>query len=143
METLTTTSSIVLLSVLRLGVPIFITLGLGYLLHQLDARWQAEARKARQATEAAAAGKSQTVPKRAGQRSMQPIYTLDVAGYKPCWGAKGCTAAMRAACAASHQPNVPCWQARTIAEGRLPSECKGCDLHIPAPYVMTESRVLH
>ena len=27
---------------------------------------------------------------------------------------------MRTTCAASHQPNVPCWQARTTAEGRLP-----------------------
>ncbi|MCB0255383.1 MAG: hypothetical protein KDI55_16795 [Anaerolineae bacterium] len=143
MESLTNIWSIVLLFVLRLGVPIFITLFIGYLLKRLDARWQAEARESRKAAEAAAAKKPLAVPKPAGQRSIQPLYALDASGVLPCWKVKGCTAAMQAACAASHQPNVACWQARTTAEGRLPSECKGCELHVPVPYVMAESRVLH
>lgn len=146
METLTSTSSIILLFVMRLGVPIFITLGLGYLLKRLDARWQAEAREARKAATpaVAAVNRPATAAKPVGQRFIQPLYALNaVAAPPPCWTAKGCTDAMRTTCAASHQPNVPCWQARTTAEGRLPSECKGCELHIPVPYVMTESRVLH
>ncbi|MEZ4770980.1 MAG: hypothetical protein R2844_21500 [Caldilineales bacterium] len=143
MESLTNIWSIALLFVLRLGVPVLLTVGLGLLLKRLDARWQAEAREQRNAMEAATPAKPSDRPKPVGQRTTQPLVALSGIGAQPCWAVKGCTDSMRAACAASHQPNVPCWQARTIAEGRLPSECKACDLHIPAPYVMAESRVLH
>lgn len=143
MESLTNIWSIVLLFVLRLGVPLLITLALGYFLKRLDARWQAEARQERMVRESAAPSKPVAVPKPVGQRPFQPLIALQSSGAMPCWMVKGCTDAMRAACAATHQPNVPCWQARTIAEGRLPAECKGCDVHMPTPYVMTETRMLH
>lgn len=143
MESLTNIWSIALLFVLRLGVPLLVTLVLAYLLKRLDTRWQAEAREERRSREAAAASKPVTAPKPVGQRPLQPLIALDSAGALPCWMSKGCTDAMRAACAATHQPTVPCWQARTTAEGRLPAECKGCDQHVPMPYVLTETRMLH
>ena len=143
MESLTNIWSIALLFSLRLGVPLLLTLVLGYLLKRLDSRWQAEAREERRAREATAATRQVAVPKPIGQRSPQFMVALDSPGAMPCWMVKGCTEAMRTACAATHQPNVPCWQARTVAEGPLPAECKGCDQHIPMPYVLTETRMLH
>lgn len=142
MESLTNIWSITFLFVLRLGVPLIVTLAIGYVLKRLDARWQAEAREDRKVREAVTR-QPVTAPIPVGQRTVPGLNALDTSGAMPCWMVKGCTDAMRAACAATHQPNLACWKARTIAEGRLPSECKGCELHVPMPYVMTESRVLH
>ena len=73
MESLSNTASIIVLFVLRLGVPLLITLALAYSLKRLDARWQAEADSERQAREAAEASKPVEVAKATGQHPLQPM----------------------------------------------------------------------
>lgn len=141
MENMTNLWSIALLVLLRLGVPLIITIGLAYALRRLDLRWQTQARESRQMQEAVVP-LAPGAPARAESWMLQPWPASSNA--KPCWMVKGCTEALRASCAATRQPSVPCWQARSRAEGRLPAECKGCELYLPAiPYVMTETRTVH
>ncbi len=97
---------------LRLGVPLVITLLVGYLLRRLDAKWQAEA----QMQLGAAPAQGPAVP--------APALTRLAA--QPCWIEKGCDEARRARCPAPKRPNIPCWLARRQAEGRLPAECYNC-----------------
>jgi hypothetical protein len=97
---------------LRLGLPLAITLLVGYLLRRLDAKWQAEAR--------AQLGMPQA------QKAVAPAQPLPRPAGQPCWVEKGCDEARRARCPAPKRPNVPCWLARRQAEGRLPAECYNC-----------------
>lgn len=99
--------------VLRLGVPLLITLGVGYLWRRLDAKWQAEAQLKQEL--------DQALDKAAAEPGL-----LDKAA-QPCWSAKECDASVRANCAAPKQPNIPCWLARRRSEGGLPAECYNCD----------------
>ncbi len=100
--------------VLRLGVPLAIILGVGYLWRRLDAKWQAEAFAKWEA--------SQPQEKLAAEAQRLQ------AGKQPCWSLKGCDESVRASCAASTQPHLPCWLARRRSEGRLPAECYNCGL---------------
>lgn len=154
MEGLPNSLMIVMLFVLRLGVPLLITLVIGYALGRLDAKWQAEAEAERQA----AAAERRDRPTQPVSQSVGPSGTVRLPGWQPmpvgmkagppCWSLKGCTEAMKATCAAAHQPNTPCWAARLNAEGRLPAECKGCSLYTPGifdPSTMTwtQQEVVH
>jgi hypothetical protein len=140
MEGLSSSLMIVLLFVLRLGVPLLITLAIGYGLGRLDAKWQAEAEAERQAAAQAQAAAVQPQPRPAGLAAAayqfpgrQPMPVGVMAG-PPCYSLKGCSEAMQAACPATRQPAVPCWAARLGAEGQLPMECKGCQLYNPAVF---------
>ncbi|GAB4540473.1 MAG: hypothetical protein Kow0063_30300 [Anaerolineae bacterium] len=95
----------------RLGVPIAITLVVAYFLRRLDARWQAEAW-----AEWAANQPQENVSVRA-----RPFLTNE-----PCWALKGCDETMRANCVATSHPDLPCWLARRRSEGKLPAECINC-----------------
>ena len=104
--------------ILRLGVPLAITLAVGYLLLRLDAKWQAEAwaewesnqlEQGEQA-EQAAGGVTSPVAKQL------------------CWDLKECSQAVRDQCPAFKRPNIPCWLARRRIEGRLPAACYDCEL---------------
>lgn len=101
--------------VLRLGVPLAITLAVGYGLHRLDARWEAEARADR-------------------NRAELPV---DVKALKkserPCWEVKGCNEAQKAECPACRLLDIPCWVARLRTTGLLPFECQGCELFMLSP----------
>lgn len=140
MEGMSNSLMIVLLFVLRLGVPLLITLAIGYALGRLDAKWQAEAEAERQ-TEAEAQVVTANQPQ---PRPMAPAATYQIPGRQPmpvgvmagppCYSLKGCSEAMKAACPATRQPSVPCWAARQGAEGQLPMECKGCQLYNPAVF---------
>ena len=104
--------------ILRLGVPLAITLAVGYLLLRLDRKWQAEAWaewKSSQLEEEEQAGQA------AGR------VTSPAAG-QLCWDLKDCSQAVREQCSAFKQPNIPCWLARRRAEGRLPAACYDCEL---------------
>ena len=98
--------------VLRLGVPLAITIAIGYLLRRLDAKWQAEAWAQWETSQMqeAAAGPTPSAAK------------------QPCWTLKGCSEAVRDRCPAFKRPNIPCWLARRQAEGRLPAACYDCEL---------------
>lgn len=98
------------LFVLRLGVPLAITLAVAYGLHRLDARWETEARTNRDREEL-------PVEVKALKRSEQP-----------CWEVKGCDEAKRVECPACRLLDIPCWVARLRTTGLLPIECQGCEL---------------
>ena len=95
---------IVGLFLLRLGIPIIITLAVGYLLRRLDAKWEAEAQENSQ---------SSTTPQMASTR-------------KPCWEEKGCTEQQMAQCPACKWHDLPCWMARLRVENKLPTACIDC-----------------
>jgi hypothetical protein len=105
--------------ILRLGVPLAITLAVGYWLRRLDAKWQAEA-LARQAT-SLARQKLEAEPK---------IEVFRVIG-QPCWVLKDCPQVLYAQCPAFQQAEIPCWLSRYRAEGSLPAKCYHCELFSP------------
>ena len=94
---------------LRLAIPIVITVVAVYFLKRLDKRWQAEARQY---------VVSQPVPTAA------PI---------PCWEWKNCTAEKRSACQAFQNTSTPCWQLFRDEKGQLREGCIGCDVFRKAP----------
>ena len=98
---------------LRLGVPLAITLTVGYLLRRLDAKWQA------QAWEQWEASQSQ-------EQVIAEAKRLQADMEQPCWSLKGCDETARAQFAAPQQLDIPCWLARRRSEGRLPAECYNC-----------------
>jgi hypothetical protein len=135
--------------VLRLGVPLAITLIVGYWLRRLDARWQAEARLAAETSKAqeqvvsqVLEGRSQGLLVRSGRAgessSICPKTGIflqkngetkpeDRIG-QPCWVLKQCPLAVRNRCPAYQPPYRLCWIARRQAEGQVPAECYQCDL---------------
>jgi hypothetical protein len=96
---------------LRIGVPLAITVGVVYALRRLDAKWQAEAWAELEASQPQAKFMTQVKP---------------LVSEQPCWSVKGCDEAARDKCAAPKQANIPCWLARRRSEGRLPAECYSC-----------------
>ncbi len=100
--------------ILRLGVPLAITLGVGYLLLRLDRKWQAEAW-------------AEWESSRLEREEQAGQATSPVAG-QFCWDLKECSQATREQCPAFKRPNIPCWLARRRAEGRLPAACYECEL---------------
>jgi hypothetical protein len=150
MEGQSTAALVILLFVLRLGVPILVTVAIAYGLRRLDAKWQAEAEaEAKTQAKVVVPPAPQPQPARSGNGTgitlplRQPMAPVMVAG-QPCWAAKGCSESMRATCAAFNQPTVPCWSARTQAEGRLPAGCKDCTLYQPTtPLWAEQGAVLH
>ena len=96
---------------LRLGVPVGITVAIGYFLRRLDSRWDAEARARPEAI-----------------RKMR-LATVK----RPCWEERGCTESERAQCAAYQHTNIPCWLARLRSERRLPRTCPECARYAPQP----------
>lgn len=152
MEGQSSVSLIIVLFVLRLGVPVLITVAIAYGLRRLDAKWQAEAEAQTQAQARAITPQvPQSQPTRSGNGagitipSRKPVSPLMVASAgQPCWVVKSCSESMRATCAAFNQPTVPCWTARTQAEGRLPAGCKECKLYQPTtPLWVEQNAVVH
>ena len=107
--------------ILRLGIPLLITLAVGYWLRRLDAKWQAEALARHVAQESQAA---------AGPK---PDFAHYIVIDQPCWEAKGCPQAAYSQCPAFQQLGVPCWLVRYQAEGRLPADCYRCKMFSPRP----------
>ncbi len=100
--------------ILRLGVPLAVTLGIGYLLRRLDARWEAEA-----------------IAERTHQAAPAELEALKPE--RPCWEIKGCPEEKKAGCPACAFWDIPCWVARLRATGRLPRECYDCALFTLSP----------
>ena len=96
--------AIIGLFLLRLAVPLAITLIIGYPLHRLDARWESEI-----------------------QSHPDTVATKEPAAVQqPCWEDKGCSARRRSRCPACRLTDIPCWLARLRVENRLPAECSAC-----------------
>jgi hypothetical protein len=87
----------------RLAIPILVTALVVFVLRQLDARWQSEAR----------------------------IKPLKVEKPK-CWKVQGCTPAKRKDCPGAKSP-LPCWQVFRLPSGYLDEKCLGCKVFVEAP----------
>jgi hypothetical protein len=92
--------SILIGLVIRIGIPVGISLLIFFLLRRLDARWQREV-------------------------NVQPSVIED---QKPCWEVKKCWASKRKSCPAAAQPNIPCWQTFRSKDGLLKEACLDCDV---------------
>lgn len=100
METLSMLLTLLIGLVLRLALPIALTIFAIYSLRKLDARWQAEA----------------------GQQP--PKIMIE----KPkCWEMKECPAKQRQACAV-FTSSEPCWQIWRTHNGYLRAECLACQV---------------
>jgi hypothetical protein len=105
MDTITSLFAVLAGFLLRLVIPIVITMVAIYFLRRLDARWQAEAEA----------------------EALLPVVE------KPhCWETKNCTPEMRATCP-GYSSQAPCWQARRNENGYLQEQCLGCDVFRKAP----------
>jgi hypothetical protein len=89
--------------VIRIALPVAVTLIAVWVLSRLDKRWQKE-------TDA------------------NP--NLVVAGPRNpgCWDTHNCSAEDRAKCTAYSHPETPCWQIRRDQRGFLQETCLGCEV---------------
>lgn len=89
---------------LRLIVPLTVTALVVYLLHRLDARWQAEA---------------------------EHEHAMLVKDNMPCWKEQGLSMdEIKSRAAKSEQP---CWQTHRLSNGYLREACLDCEVFISAP----------
>ncbi|MEZ4637213.1 MAG: hypothetical protein R2856_20040 [Caldilineaceae bacterium] len=109
MDGVLTTLAVVGLFVLRLGVPVAVVALVGYALHRMDAKWEAEADAYRR----------QSMPK--VEVTLRPVE-------QPCWVLKNCPEEMYTHCVAFEKSGMPCWLARSKADGMLPNACVTCTL---------------
>ncbi len=86
--------------ILRIGIPVVVTIMVISLLRRLDKRWQNEAL---------------AVP------VVAPVG-------KPCWEVKGCSETKKKNCVAATQPKVPCWQFFRTKNGVMKEDCLDCDV---------------
>ena len=114
METMTAFVVLCAGLLVRLALPIAVTLVMVYFLRKLDARWQAEAELHQQGME------------------------------KPeCWKIKGCPPQQTENCEAN-KSELPCWQVNRLPNGYLQEGCLSCPvfLNAPVPSMKTEPRSL-
>jgi hypothetical protein len=123
MDVLMETLALISLFILRLGIPIAVTVAIAGGLRRLDARWQAEA-DAQRTSRAVAAGLV------ASSAAASPL-----AAERACWEHNTCPPKTRNSCAACTCTDIPCWMARLRADGKLPARCYGCALFRTRPGV--------
>jgi hypothetical protein len=109
MEWLTTASAIVLLILLRVAIPVAVTITFIKLLKWLDERWKRES----------------------DLEGAQEVQVENIG----CWEINNCPAEQRAVCQAYNNPDKPCWQIFREKNGRLQERCISCDVfrHAPVP----------
>jgi hypothetical protein len=91
---------------LRLGVPIGLTVLAAWLLKRLDEGWQRQAEHRRAGANALGAAPAEV----------------------RCWEKRACPEAGRERCPAYARPDIPCWQVFREIEGGLPSRCLLCEV---------------
>ncbi len=124
MEVLIDVLVIIGMFLLRLGLPLALVLAVGWWLRRLDARWEAEARRQRPSVMAEPPSPVWPTDKPSGW-PVGLTGAVDVFGL-PCWHLRGCDRTRRESCPAYRQPDLPCWLARSEAEGALPAGCATC-----------------
>lgn len=92
-------------TLLRIGLPLVVTILVIALLRKLDKRWQK-------------------------QSLALPVVP---AGTRHCWEIKGCSEEKHKGCKAATIPDVPCWQVFRSKNGTLREDCLGCDVFRQAP----------
>jgi hypothetical protein len=97
--------------VVRLVLPITITVVFVLVLRWLDGRWQAEA-------------------------NSQPDLSAGKPHNSGCWDVHKCSDEQKAHCTAYAHPETPCWQVKRNQQGILQEQCLGCKVFqnaIPIP----------
>ncbi len=105
MQTMDTWLAILTGVLVRLAIPILITVLGVYFLRKLDSLWQA-----------------------AGEELPSKVKKPE------CWKTMGCTPAQRKKCPGFASP-APCWQARRLPNGYLLEVCLDCPVFRAAPAV--------
>lgn len=95
--------------VIRVGLPLVVTVFLVRWLRQLDERWKVEAQRSPTITEGSTA------------RNIG------------CWEIKECSAEKKAVCTACEHPETPCWQHFRSTNGHLQERCLNCQIFQEAP----------
>ena len=108
---------------LRIGVPLAVTIGVGYLIQRWlykDVMLEAE--------EAAERGKIIPFDRRTAASGERPAAEAKMSA--PCWEVTNCPPAERESCPAYASPSGrPCWMTFQLADGRLPDTCLDCDVY--------------
>ncbi len=89
---------------LRLGLPIVVTVLGIMLLQRLDSRWQLEAEK---------------------NTTLANLKPGDYLNKVHCWDIRECSPETRSQCSAYQQPDVPCWESHRVG-GKLQESCRSC-----------------
>jgi hypothetical protein len=105
MQWINATLAVLIGLILRLAIPIAITLLAVYILHKVDVRWQEEAEQLPAPVE---------------------IEKLE------CWDVTDCPIEKRSDCSSCTSAG-PCWQAHRLSNGYLPEECLNCQVFHQAP----------
>jgi len=103
METIISLLAVAAGLLLRLAIPIALTVILIIVLRRLDASWQAETQ-------------------------LQPLPAQKTL----CWKIKRCSREQRKNCPAASSP-LPCWQVYRLPNGYLREECLSCKVFVDAP----------
>jgi hypothetical protein len=98
---------------LRLGVPVAITIGAVHLFRRLDIRWQTQDWQHWTARLEAAGGVT-------ARKWLSRLANR-------CWDENSCEPSAVAKCSAHAHQSIPCWMARRAAEGLLPAKCHQCE----------------
>jgi len=99
---------------LRLIVPLVITVLIVFVLGRLDARWQAEAEKEHQ---------------------------ILVKDEMPCWREQGLS--MDEIKLRAEKDNQPCWQTHRLSNGYLREACLDCEVFLTAPIPAPQHAPVH
>ena len=107
------TNAIVLVAmfIVRIGVPVAITLAFGYWLE-----------KKLRPPEAEKVEKTRRLELVARPRSSKIIQLH-------CWDFNRCDSSQRAQCAATQHPDLPCWLALQVEGGKVREDCFTCSLY--------------
>lgn len=107
-----TVTTVLLVMLLRFGLPILMTALIVYGLRRLDKRWQEQA------------------------RNQTPV-ELILATTTPCWEVNNCSADTKYHCSAFLKPEVPCFQQFRAHDGRVKEKCLGCSVYREATVPVT------
>ncbi len=97
--------------ILRLGIPVALTVFVIWWFNRLDDRWQERAEKEQ--------SKSAQAPARPGNTG--------------CWEARKCPPVRLATCPAYARRDTPCWQVFRDKDGLLKEACLSCRVFHEAP----------
>ncbi len=111
-EFLTETVNVIFMFILRIGIPIAITLAFGWWLEKKMAP---------------PAAVEQEKPTQQSPRYRRTGKIIQI----HCWDLKRCESAQRAQCAVYQHPDLPCWLAIQADGGKLRPECFACALYRP------------
>ncbi|MBI4791116.1 MAG: hypothetical protein HY782_29140 [Chloroflexi bacterium] len=102
--------------VVRIGLPLAVMFAAAY--------WLRDRLELQDANSGRRAENSRVIPfPNPAKKTAPPVAT---ARSERCWEATKCDAARRAQCAAYKQPDLPCWLALQVGEGKLREECFNC-----------------